>query len=131
MSYSDETLVCRDCGQTFAFTGGEQEFYASHGLLNKPSRCPTCRAARKGGRSDVGASSSSWSGGGSSDGGYRSRAPREMYTVTCSNCGKEAQVPFQPTAGKPVYCSDCYRQVGGSSRSGGGRSYGGYSGSRY
>ena len=43
----------------------------------------------------------------SSGGGY-SRGPREMFTATCSNCGKEASVPFRPTSGKPVYCSDCF-----------------------
>ncbi|MBQ9300647.1 MAG: zinc-ribbon domain containing protein, partial [Clostridia bacterium] len=26
--YEDKTLVCRDCGQEFVFTAGEQEFYA-------------------------------------------------------------------------------------------------------
>ena len=55
------------------------------------------------------------SGGGG--GGYgRDRGPREMFTATCSSCGKDAQVPFRPTSGKPVYCSDCFRsQRGGSS----------------
>ena len=44
--------------------------------------------------------------------GGGSRAPREarqLYTTTCSNCGNEAQVPFQPRGDKPVYCSDCFR----------------------
>ena len=36
--------------------------------------------------------------------------PREMHTVTCSECGKEAQVPFKPIDGKPVYCRDCYQK---------------------
>ena len=45
-----------------------------------------------------------WWGGG----GYESRGPREMFTATCSNCGREAQVPFRPTSGKPVYCADCF-----------------------
>jgi CxxC-x17-CxxC domain-containing protein len=31
-----------------------------------------------------------------------------MFTVTCSSCGKDAQVPFRPTSGKPVYCTDCF-----------------------
>ncbi|MDF2734605.1 MAG: hypothetical protein K0S97_1228, partial [Chloroflexota bacterium] len=41
------------------------------------------------------------------------RAPREMFEATCSSCGKEAQVPFRPTSGKPVYCSDCFRSQRG------------------
>jgi CxxC-x17-CxxC domain-containing protein len=96
MALSDQTLVCRDCNQEFVFTVGEQEFYASHSLTNTPGRCPDCRAARKG------------QGGYNSRGGG-SREPRQMYTTTCSNCGNEAQVPFQPRGDKPVYCSDCYQ----------------------
>ena len=46
-------------------------------------------------------------GYGGGGGGY-DRGPREMFSATCSSCGKEAQVPFRPTSGKPVYCSDCF-----------------------
>ena len=56
-------------------------------------------------------------GGSYSAGGYsgaRDRGPREMFTATCSNCGKDAQVPFRPTSGKPVYCSDCFRTMRGA-----------------
>src|SRR5581483_2658227 len=42
VSYADQTLTCRDCGQAFTFTVGEQEFYASRGFTNEPSRCPDC-----------------------------------------------------------------------------------------
>ena len=38
------------------------------------------------------------------------RGPREMHKVTCSECGAEAEVPFKPTEGKPVYCRDCYQK---------------------
>lgn len=38
---------------------------------------------------------------------------REMFKATCSNCGKECEVPFRPTNGKPVYCSDCFEKMGG------------------
>ena len=44
----------------------------------------------------------------------RSSAPREMFDATCSNCGKDAKVPFRPTNGKPVYCSDCFRSMKGN-----------------
>src|SRR5882672_9183221 len=100
MSFSDRTLTCRDCGQQFVFTAGEQEFYQSRGLTNDPGRCPDCRAARKQSR-----------GGGG--GGY-DRPRRQMYPATCSQCGKETQVPFQPRGDKPVYCSDCFESVRGS-----------------
>ena len=34
--------------------------------------------------------------------------PREMHDAKCSDCGKDCQVPFKPTEGKPVYCRECY-----------------------
>jgi CxxC-x17-CxxC domain-containing protein len=37
-----------------------------------------------------------------------SMGPREMHKAVCSDCGKECEVPFKPTEGKPVYCKDCY-----------------------
>jgi len=38
------------------------------------------------------------------------RFNREMHKATCADCGKECEVPFKPTAGRPVYCRDCYRK---------------------
>ena len=140
--YNDKNLTCADCGQEFVFTASEQDFYAQRGFT-EPRRCPSCRASRKAARNangGGGAGSSSYGsygagGGYSAGGGYgsgggggggyssggggggygRDRGPREMFSATCSNCGKEAQVPFRPTSGKPVYCSDCFRsQRGGS-----------------
>ncbi|SFC89467.1 zinc-ribbon domain-containing protein [Clostridium uliginosum] len=43
----DKTLVCKDCGNEFIFTVGEQEFYKEKGFDNEPVRCPDCRRARK------------------------------------------------------------------------------------
>lgn len=115
---ADTTLTCRDCGQAFTFTSGEQEFYASRGF-HEPSRCPDCRQARKQERGSGAGYSSYGSSGGY--GGNSGGAPREMFTATCSNCGNEAQVPFQPSHDKPVYCSECFQQRGGR---GGGRPVG-------
>jgi CxxC-x17-CxxC domain-containing protein len=118
--YGDKALTCADCSQDFVFTAREQEFYATRGFT-EPRRCPSCRASRKAARGDTGGNTgfgdrggggggygdSSGGYGGGGGGGY-SRGPREMFTATCSNCGKEASVPFRPTSGKPVYCSDCF-----------------------
>ena len=42
-------------------------------------------------------------------GGFRRDfGPREMHKAVCSECGKECEVPFKPTEGKPVFCRDCY-----------------------
>lgn len=35
---------------------------------------------------------------------------RTLYNVKCSNCGKDTQVPFQPSGDRPVYCRDCFMQ---------------------
>jgi CxxC-x17-CxxC domain-containing protein len=118
---ADTTLTCRDCGQAFTFTSGEQDFYASRGF-SEPSRCADCRAQRKAqrdGGSSYGSSYASSYGGSYSSG----RGSREMFSATCSSCGQEAQVPFQPSGDKPVYCSTCFEQRRGDNRSG----RGGYS----
>lgn len=31
-----------------------------------------------------------------------------MHHATCSSCGKECEVPFKPTSGKPIFCSRCF-----------------------
>ncbi len=129
--YSDKNLTCADCGQEFVFTASEQDFYAQRGFT-EPRRCASCRASRKAARNAEGGGSSSYGsygagggysaggssygggGGGGGGGGYRDRGPREMFAATCSNCGREAQVPFRPTSGKPVYCSDCFRSMRGA-----------------
>ena len=130
MSYADKTLTCRDCGTQFVFTAGEQEFYAQKGFTNEPTRCTSCRQARKqggGGRSSGGYGDrdsyggggggrrSSGGGGGGARGGFGG-AEREMHSVTCASCGKEAKVPFLPRGDKPVYCDDCFQQQRRSSR---------------
>ena len=105
--YSDKVLTCADCGQEFVFSAREQEFYATR-QFSDPRRCGSCRASRKASRGDSGGGGYGDSGGYGGGGYGGSRGPREMFTATCSSCGKEAQVPFRPTSGKPVYCSDCF-----------------------
>jgi CxxC-x17-CxxC domain-containing protein len=105
--YTDKILVCADCGQQFVFTASEQDFYAQRGFTD-PKRCATCRSARKAARPDGGMA------GRSSFGGGYDRGPRQMFPATCSRCGRETEVPFRPTNGKPVYCTDCFRIARGN-----------------
>ena len=35
---------------------------------------------------------------------------REMHKATCSECGKECEVPFKPSADRDVFCQECYRK---------------------
>ena len=83
MEAQDKTLVCRDCGGQFIFTAREQEFYREKGYEHLPSRCPDCRARRRG-------------------------VERQMHTVVCSECGRETTVPFEPRTDRPVYCQSCF-----------------------
>ena len=122
---SDKTLTCRDCGTSFVFTSSEQEFYASKGFTNEPSRCPNCRAARKASRGG-----GSYSSGGYSSGSSYERRDRQMFPAVCAQCGKDTQVPFQPTGDRPVYCSDCFSAQRSSSGGGYGRGDGGSRGGR-
>ena len=33
-----------------------------------------------------------------------------MHKAICDSCGKSCEVPFKPTSGKPIFCSDCFEQ---------------------
>ncbi|MBI2831308.1 MAG: zinc-ribbon domain containing protein [Chloroflexi bacterium] len=102
MSFENKSIQCFDCGATFDFTVEEQEFFASKGYTNEPKRCPSCRQSRK----ERQGSSSSYG-----NNSYSSRPRSQMFPATCAQCGKATQVPFEPRAGRPVYCSDCYSRV--------------------
>jgi len=86
--FTDKTLVCKECGQEFTFTAGEQEFYAEKGFENEPQRCKECRMARK---------------------NAKNATTRQMFDAVCAQCGKACQVPFEPKTERPIYCSDCFR----------------------
>jgi CxxC-x17-CxxC domain-containing protein len=90
MAFQDKTLTCADCGATFTFSAEDQEFFQTKGYTNEPKRCPECRQTRK---------------------TERFGARRQMFPATCAQCGKATEVPFQPRGDKPVYCSDCFRQM--------------------
>ncbi|MGI6647552.1 MAG: zinc-ribbon domain containing protein [Bacillota bacterium] len=93
MEFEDKVLQCRDCGNDFVFTVGEQEFYAEKGFQNLPARCPECRRNRRG------------------QANRSFNSEREMFDVICSSCGCETQVPFKPRGDRPVYCWNCFRSA--------------------
>lgn len=86
---ADQEITCRDCGATFTFTEGEQEFYAQKNL-SAPQRCKECRDKRKNERMQ----------------------DRQMHDAVCAKCGAECQVPFKPRpeeeGGRPVLCRECF-----------------------
>nr|WP_092074337.1 zinc-ribbon domain containing protein [Dendrosporobacter quercicolus]NSL49241.1 zinc-ribbon domain containing protein [Dendrosporobacter quercicolus DSM 1736]SDM89106.1 CxxC-x17-CxxC domain-containing protein [Dendrosporobacter quercicolus] len=91
MAFQDKTLKCKDCGEDFVFTEGEQEFYAEKGFENEPARCRSCRDSRKRSRE-----------------GGESHPQREMHEVVCAQCGITTEVPFKPRNDRPIYCRECF-----------------------
>lgn len=96
-----KTLECVDCGASFEFTDGMKanlERLVEEGKIEQwtePKRCMDCRNAKK-------------QRSGNPHGRPMQSGQREMTSVTCSECGKPAQVPFKPRGDRPVYCSDCF-----------------------
>jgi CxxC-x17-CxxC domain-containing protein len=89
----DLQLSCIDCGQEFTLSSKDQEFFQVRGY-SAPKRCTACRQAKK-----------------NEQAGAREFRPNESQgtTVTCSDCGKQTTVPFEPRGDRPVYCQDCYQ----------------------
>lgn len=91
MEKQDRTMKCKECGNDFVFTSGEQTFYAEKGFENEPSRCPDCRREKKRQRS-------------------ANRRDSRLFDAVCAECGQNTQVPFEPNGQKPVYCRDCFQK---------------------
>ena len=87
--------VCDECGRKckvpFKPTG------------DKPIYCSECfeqKSGRSSYRSDR------------RDSGRRSFRDKRIYHAVCDECGKECEVPFRPTSGKPVFCDACFNGTG-------------------
>ena len=87
----DLEITCSECNTPFIFSEREQEYYRERNLTH-PKRCKACRDAR---RANF--------GGSRGPGGERQR-----FDITCDQCGKTDSVPFKPSTGRPVLCSDCF-----------------------
>jgi len=92
----DLEIMCTECNSPFMFTEREQEYYRERNLTH-PKRCKPCRDARR----------ASFSGGGGG-GSRQSSGERQRFDITCDQCGKHDSVPFKPSSGRPVLCSDCF-----------------------
>lgn len=88
----DKMITCKDCGNEFAFTAREQQFFAEKGFQNQPQRCRECRQARRASSGD----------------GMGSGAQRPSFEAVCAACGVNTTVPFRPRGDRPVYCRTCY-----------------------
>lgn len=88
MMYTDQTLICKDCGKNFVFTARDQEFFAQKGFTNAPTRCRDCRLKKKV-TSDAAAN-------------------RVIYKITCKKCGKVGEMAVEPRKPHDVFCADCF-----------------------
>jgi CxxC-x17-CxxC domain-containing protein len=81
----DKTLLCKDCGNKFIWTAGEQKFFLEKGLQNIPKRCKICTAKNR----------------------DKLREKHPMWWVQCKKCGKKNEVPFEIET-KDVICEECF-----------------------
>lgn len=83
----DKTLYCKDCGDKFVWTAGEQKFFIEKGLQNLPKRCKICTAKNK----------------------EKLREKHPVWWVKCKICGKKNEVPFE-TPSDDVLCEECFNK---------------------
>jgi CxxC-x17-CxxC domain-containing protein len=86
--------TCSDCGAEC-----EVPFKPTEG---KPVRCRDCFRKNRPQRNNFGGNNRRFDN--------RDSRPREMHKATCADCGNECEVPFKPTEGKDVFCSDCFKK---------------------
>ena len=55
-----------------------------------------------------------YSGGRNFGRSRRSSEPPTMHKTVCDECKQDCEVPFKPTANKPIYCDECFKKKGGS-----------------
>lgn len=83
----DKMLVCKDCGNKFVWTAGEQKFFLDKGLQNVPKRCKVCTNDYK----------------------NKLREKHPMWWIKCSRCGKKTEVSFEPKS-EFVLCETCFNK---------------------
>lgn len=93
--------ICSDCGNDCEVP------FRPNGT--KPVLCSSCFSVQKGGNERP-AFGGRDRGGRDFDRGGRDfdRAEKEMFHAVCQECGNDCEVPFRPTAGKPIFCSECF-----------------------
>lgn len=87
--YQDKTLVCKECGQEFVFSAGEQEFYAERGFQNEPSAARLAVTLAR----------------------TQHAVPVSSLPQFAQHAAARAKVPFEPKSDRPVYCSECFAKM--------------------
>ncbi|MCX6808767.1 MAG: zinc-ribbon domain-containing protein [Candidatus Berkelbacteria bacterium] len=82
---ADKSLYCKDCGNKFIWTAGEQKFFLERGLQNMPKRCKICTAKNR----------------------EKLREKHPLWWIKCRVCGKKNEVPFEPLT-EDTLCEECF-----------------------
>ena len=85
--FEDKEIVCKDCQNKFAWTARDQEFYQEKGY-SAPQRCKDCRMKFKQQRDN--------------------RDNQQKFEITCSQCGKQDTVTFEPRDPSTILCTECF-----------------------
>lgn len=85
MDFQDKNLTCKNCGKEFVWSAGEQKFYADNNLQNPPGKCKDCRKLMRDKKQNT-----------------------AKFTITCKECGKVGEVPFEPQDPKDILCATCW-----------------------
>jgi len=113
------TVTCSDCGNECQIPFKPKD--------DRPVYCRDCFQNHKPQERSGGSRFNRGSSYGRNDRGSRfsessrNDRPKELTTVTCSDCGNECQIPFKPKDDRPVYCRDCFQNHKPQERSGGSR----------
>jgi len=85
--FTDQVLNCKDCGDKFIWTAGEQQFFHDKGLQNIPKRCKPCGEKFK----------------------AELREKHPLNWVECKKCHKKAEVSFDPKS-DDILCEECFKK---------------------
>jgi len=86
--------VCANCGQNCEVPfkpSGDRPVLCSNCFKGKDSQGPRQSSGRDFSRPSFG--------------------DKRLFKAVCADCGQSCEVPFQPSSGKPVYCSNCFGKM--------------------
>jgi hypothetical protein len=83
----DKFLICKDCGNKFLWSAGEQKFFLDKGLKNIPKRCKVCVASYK----------------------EQLHEKHPVWPIKCRICGRKAEAAFDPET-DDLLCESCFNK---------------------
>lgn len=103
--FQDLSIQCVDCAQPFTWTVGEQAFFRDKQLQNPPKRCKECKKAKNRRLEAIEIAK------------ITGKRQKIEVRAECARCSIVTTVPFYPCQGRPVYCRDCFAEIGNGAAS--------------